>query len=205
MSGWFITFEGIDGCGKSTQASLLVNHLREKGLEVVHTREPGATTIGQQIRRIFLHSGNMEMGPVTEVLLMAADRADHVLQVVRPALARGATVVCERYVDSTEAYQGFGGQVPREAIRPLNEFATGGLLPDLTLLLDLDPIDAARRRDRDPDRLEAKDREFHKRVRDGYLAIAKENPHRVVMVDASGTTDEVHRRICEIVAGKLSP
>lgn len=197
MKGHLITLEGIDGSGKSTQAQRLVRVFEERGLPVVHTREPGGTELGREIRRLFLHSGGVEIGAVTESLLMAADRSDHVARVIRPALERGVSVISERFADSTEAYQGYGGSVPLEAIRALNAFATGGLEPAVTFLLDLDPDEALRRRSGRSDRMEAKAMAFHQRVRDGYLAIWRRHPERVVRIDASLPAPEVHRAIVE--------
>jgi len=195
VKGALITFEGIDACGKSTQASLLVRALEARGVPVVHTREPGGTELGREIRRLVLYSQRAEIPAVAEALLMAADRADHVERVVLPALRRGQVVVSERFADSTEAYQGYGGQVPLEVIRCLNAIATRGLEPTVTFLLDLDPEEAVRRRGGPADRLEARDRTYHQRVRQGYLEIQRRSPQRVVLVDASAPAEEVHRAI----------
>lgn len=195
MRGHLITFEGIDGSGKSTQAQWLARALEARGLPVVHTREPGGTELGREIRRLFLHFGGLEIAATTESLLMAADRSDHVARVIRPALQRGVCVISERYADSTEAYQGYGGSVPLEAIRSLNAFATGGLEPDVTFLLDLDPDEALRRRSDRTDRMEAKAMAFHRRVRDGYLEIWRRHPRRVVRIDAAMPAPEVHREV----------
>lgn len=195
MNGSFITFEGIDGCGKSTQARWLVSALRERGLSVVHTREPGGTELGREIRRLFLHFGRLEIGAATEALLMAADRSDHVERVIRPALVRGEIVISERYTDSTEAYQGYGGSMPIDAIQAINDVATQRLEPTLTFLLDLDPYEASRRRsDRSDhsDRMEAKAIAFHERVREGYLEIGRRHRDRIVLIDASLPAPEVH-------------
>lgn len=197
MRGNLITFEGIDGSGKSTQALWLVRAFEERGLPVVHTREPGGTELGREIRRLFLHQDGLEIGALTETLLMAADRSDHVRRVIRPALERGACVISERYVDSTEAYQGYGGSVPLETIRSINAFATGGLVPAVTFLLDLDPEVAVRRRSErvDADRMEAKALTFHHRVRRGYLEIWRRDPERVVRLDASLPAPQVHQAV----------
>lgn len=195
MSGMFITFEGIDACGKSTQALRLVEALRRRGDTVVHTREPGGTELGQRIRHLFLHIDGIDIDPATEALLMAADRAHHVKQVIAPALARGEIVISERYVDSTMAYQGYGGQLSLDAIRSINAFATGGLEPAITFLLDVDPVLAAKRRGGPLDRVEGKDLEFYHRVRQGFLAIQKANPERVVLLDGAAPVDAIHRVI----------
>lgn len=195
MSGVLITFEGIDGCGKTTQAGRLVRLLTERGLPALHTREPGGTRLGQEIRRLFLHADGGEIPPTAEALLMAADRADHVARVVRPALQRGEVVVCERFADSTEAYQGYGGDVPLDVVQRLNAIATGGLEPDVTFLLDIDPECASRRRDAPADRMEGKGLAFQARVREGYLEIQRREPQRVVLVDAAAPPDQVHRAI----------
>ena len=200
MKGFFITFEGIDGTGKSTQAARIKERLEAAGWRVVHTREPGGTALGRVIREQFLASGTVEIDPLTELLLMAADRAHHVATVIRPALERGEAVVCERYADSTEAYQGYGGGVPLEAVRRVNELATGGLAPHLTFLLDLDPAQAMRRWSRGPDRVESRGEAFYRRVREGYLRIAAEFPGRVRVIDASLPPEEVEARIVEHLA-----
>ncbi len=202
MAGLFITLEGIDGCGKSTQASLLCAYFRKMGRTVVHTREPGGTPLGSALRKIFLDRKGTDLTPRTEVLMMGADRADHVATVIRPALERGETVVCERYIDSTLAYQGFGrseGEAFLRTIRAINAFATEGLLPDVTILLDIDPNLAQSRRRRNPDRIEAKTRSYHRRVRSGYLSIAKAHPERVSIVDARKNPRRVHATIVELL------
>lgn len=195
MKGLFITLEGIDGSGKSTQAARLKERLEAAGWRVVHTREPGGTALGRVIREQFLASGAAEIDPITELLLMAADRAHHVETVIRPALERGEAVVCERYTDSTEAYQGYGGGVPLDAVRRVNELATGGLAPHLTFLLDLEPAQAVRRWSRGPDRVESRGEAFYRRVREGYLRIAEACPGRVRVIDASLPPGDVEARI----------
>lgn len=203
MTRLFITFEGIDGCGKTTQARLLVQVLQARGRPVVHTREPGGTPLGEGIRSLFLHPGGHELSAPTEILLMAADRADHVESLLRPALARGEVVVCERYVDSSLAYQGYGREADAatiQRIREINAFATGGLVPDITFLLDVAPQLARQRQSQEPDRIEARAMAFHQRVRQGYLCIAREEPHRVVVIDASPSPERVHEKIVEALA-----
>lgn len=197
MTGVFISFEGIDGSGKTTQAERLASLYRRRNVPCVHTREPGGTELGEEIRRLFLHFRRAEISPAVEALLMAADRADHVQRVILPALSRGEVVICERFADSTEAYQGYGGRLPLEVVRSLNKIATGGLEPAVTFLLDADPELAARRKLAPSDRMEEKSREFYARVRQGYLEIHRRNPRRVVLLDASLPADEVHRLIVD--------
>jgi len=202
--GVFITVEGIEGSGKSTQGRLLADYLRGTGLPVTETREPGGTAIGETIRRILLSPSSNEISTETELLLILACRADHVARVIKPALERGEVVISDRYADATFAYQGFGRKVRLERIRGLNEVATGGLLPDLTLILDLD-VDTglARVEERsvhgDTDRFERETLEFHRRVREGYREVASREPDRVKVVDADDDIEAVHERILAIV------
>lgn len=185
MKGLFITLEGIDGCGKSTQASLLADRIKELGCKVVHTFEPGGTELGRLVRSLFLQK-DAALDARTELFLMAADRSHHVAKVIRPALKRGAVVVCERYVDSSVAYQGYGGDIPVEDVLQVNELATQGLEPHITFLLDIDPKEVANRRARADDRMEAREADFHQRVRQGYLQLAKKYPRRIVKIDVAG-------------------
>ncbi len=196
MTGLFITLEGGDGAGKSTQAALLAGWLEQQGIEVVRTREPGGTPLGAALRELLLHGS--DVSPRAEAMLYAADRAQHVAEVVRPALARGAAVVQDRYIDSSLAYQGAGRPLEAEEIRGLSEWASEGLWPVLTVLLDVSPELAAERRaaagDR-ADRLEREAAEFHRRVRDGFLALAAAEPHRFLVLDAVLPVEELHRAI----------
>jgi dTMP kinase len=185
--GLFVTFAGGDGVGKTTQAALLDTWLSERGRTVVRTREPGGTEVGELIRDIVLHHRG-DIAPRAEALLYAADRAHHIATVVRPALERGEVVIQDRYLDSSVAYQGEGRQLQPTQIRDLSLWATGGLLPDLTVLLDLDHGVARGRLDADDkpfDRLEAEREEFHARVRERFLAIARAEPGRFLVLDAS--------------------
>ena len=191
--GLFITLEGGDGSGKTTQAELLGAWLAESGRTVVRTREPGGTEVGVEVREIVLHHRG-DISPRAEALLYAADRAHHVATVVRPALERGEGVIQDRYIDSSVAYQGVGRVLDPEAVRGLSEWATEGLAPDLTILLDLD-ADAARGRLDEArtryDRLESEASEFHDRVRAAYLALAEAEPGRFLVVDAARPVDEI--------------
>jgi len=205
VSGLFVTFEGGDGVGKTTQAALLEEWLRASGHAVVRTREPGGTEVGVLVRDIVLHHRG-EVSPRAEALLYAADRAHHVATVVRPALERGEVVIQDRYIDSSVAYQGVGRVLDPEAVRSLSEWATEGLAPDLTILLDLD-ADAARGRLDEArtryDRLEAEASEFHDRVRAAYLALAEAEPGRFLVVDAARPVDEIAGDIRDRVADLL--
>jgi dTMP kinase len=183
--GLLLAFEGGEGAGKSTQARLLAIWLRENGYDVLATHEPGATKVGMRLRALLLDTAHTGLSPWSEVMMYAADRAEHVSSVIEPALARGTIVVTDRYVDSTLAYQGGGRQLPLNAIRRVNELATGGLVPDLTFLLDLPPAEGLGRRARSADRLEAEPEQFHERVRATFLALARAEPDRYVVLDAT--------------------
>lgn len=193
----FLTLEGPDGSGKSTQARLLADHLREKGHHVLLTREPGGTPIGDQIRKVLMDLGNKGMTPAAEFLLFSASRAQIVRQVIRPHLDAGGTVVCDRFADSSLAYQGYGHRLPLAAVRAVNSLATGDLIPDLTFLLDIPPEEGLRRRREHGvwNRLDDYDLEFHRRVRDGYLELAKAEPTRWIVVDATKEEGEVWRQV----------
>ena len=215
--GKFITLEGLDGTGKSTQLRRLAAALREAGHTVVETREPGGTATGEKIRKVLLDSGTSELSPRAEMALMFASRAQHIAEVIEPALAHGSIVLCDRFTDSTEAYQGSGRKLGSEAVLELHRLVCGGLQPDLTILLDSDAtksLGRARRRNKrvsrqgtgsggDENRFEQETRAFFGRVRDGYLAIAKREPGRVMVVDARGTPGQTHQRIVDIVRRKL--
>ncbi len=201
----FITLEGPDGSGKSTQAGLLVNFLRQRGSSVLATREPGGTAIGDQVRSVLSNLENTAMHPRTEILLFQASRAQLVEQVIRPQLARRGIVVCDRYADSTLAYQGYGHQVDMARLRAIVEFATGGLKPDLTLLLDIDVEEGLRRRTKSGEwnRLDAYDLAFHQRVRQGYFQLAQDEPQRWVKIDAAQPPVMVQADIQKVVLERL--
>ena len=194
--GVFITLEGADGCGKSTQAELLAGALEATGRELVRLREPGGTAISEKVRAILLDPANAEMVPECELLLYEASRAQLTRQVIEPALARGAVVLCDRYYDSTYAYQAGGRALDDALVRRANELGSCGLAPDRTLVLDLDPSLAyARATAGGADRMEAEGLAFQERVRAAYLRLAAEEPERVRVVDASGEKDEVAARV----------
>lgn len=203
--GLFVTFEGGDGAGKTTQATLLEQWLRTRGRDVVRTREPGGTEVGLRIREIVLHHRG-HIDPRAEALLYAADRAHHIATHVRPAVARGDVVIQDRYLDSSVAYQGAGRVLDADDVRALSLWATDGMLPDLTVLLDLDPAAARLRLDADDkpfDRLEAEKEEFHARVRAGFLALAAAEPDRFLVLDAREAPDGLAARVREAVAARL--
>jgi dTMP kinase len=194
MTGLFITFEGPDGCGKSTQIAPLADYLRSKGRKVYTTREPGGTEISDQVRQIIMAMKNTSMHPRTELLLFLSARAQLVEEIIRPRLAAGEIVISDRYGDSTLAYQGYGHGVDRDVIRNLLAFATGGLKPDLTLLLDVDAETGLRRRQTgggEWNRLDANKLAYHERVRQGYLQLAREEPARWVIIDACQSPERV--------------
>jgi dTMP kinase len=201
----FITFEGMEGCGKSTQAKLLARAL---GPDVVLTQEPGGTAIGRGIRQLLLDPANRAMSPEAEVLLFFADRAQHVAEVIRPALKAGKIVISTRYVDTSLAYQGYGRGLDLDLIRSVAVLATGGLRPDLTLFFDL-PLEVGlarvgRRGVRD--RLESEVREFHERVRNGYLELSAAEPDRWIRIDANGSESDVEERTRAAVGARgLAP
>jgi dTMP kinase len=199
--GWFITIEGPEGSGKTTQAASLVDHLARLGLDVHLTREPGGTWLGERVREVLLArtGSTAPTDPLTDALLFNAARRQLVSEVIRPAIGAGRTVVCARFADSTLAYQGFGAGVPLERLRELEAAATDGLKPDLTILLDLPVEDGlARKAPGDVTRFEAEfDLAFHRRVRDGFLALATAEPGRFASVDAAGPADDVARAVTE--------
>lgn len=199
MVGRFIALEGGEGCGKTTQAQLLADHLGAR-----LTREPGGTPAGERLRDIVLDPATGELDFRAEVLLIAAARADHVARVIRPALEEGEDVVTDRYVASSLAYQGHGRQLGVEDVARINEWATGGLKPDLTILIDVPEEVAAQRMDTVLDRLEAVGDGFHGRVADGYRALAAADPAGWAVIDGAGTVDEVFARVLTAVQDRLS-
>lgn len=194
----FISFEGVDGAGKSTQLQLLREYLAEKGVDCVFTREPGGTPIAEKIRQLILDPANTGMSVITEAFLYAASRCEHVNSVIRPALLAGKVVVSDRYVDASLVYQGLAGGLPVEFLAQINEMATGALKPHRTIVLDLSPEAAAARRagaGTEADRMEQKDVWFHEQVRQGYIDLAQAEPRRVKLVDASGSVEAVQTQI----------
>lgn len=205
MTGLFISFEGIDGVGKSTQADLLESWLTEQNKDVVRTLEPGGTDVGVEIRKILLHHKG-DLAPRAEAALFAADRAHHVASKIRPALEQGKIVITDRYFDSSVAYQGAGRDLSRTEVRDLSLWAVGGLLPDLTVLLDLPAEQARARRNTsgtEPDRLEKEKTEFFETVRSAYLDLANAEPERFLVVDASVTVEKMQEIIRKRVAGLI--
>lgn len=215
--GRFITFEGLDGCGKSTQLAKLAAVLTAQGLSVAVTREPGGTPTGEKVRQLLLDTKTSSLTPLAELALMFAARAQHIAEVIQPALAEGKVVLCDRFTDSTEAYQGGGRKLGSEPVLALHRVLCGSLWPELTILMDSDvaaSVDRARRRNRshsaksgrgggDENRFEQESRAFFGRVRSAYLAIAAREPQRMVVIDARGTPNETHRQIVEVVRRKL--
>ena len=200
-NGLFITLEGGDGVGKTTQQALLSERLRQEGYACLCTREPGDTALGKMLRDLLLYRD--PLARVTELLLYAADRAEHVSKVITPALEAGQVVVCDRFTDSTLAYQGYGRRLDLEKIRQLNHLATGGLQPHLTLWLDL-PLEVGLARARSRDRIEREHLEFHRRVHQGFQALAAAEPQRIIRIDAHGSKTEVADRIWSAVSRVLS-
>jgi dTMP kinase len=209
-NGFFLTFEGIEGSGKTTQVQKLAKLLREPGsVSVCLTKEPGGTPLANRIRAILLDPEEDGMDPVTEVLLYAASRRQHTMEVIRPALDGGAIVLCDRFTDATLAYQGFGRTLNLDRLRALNDWATERTYPDLTLIYDLAEsigLDRARARNdasealRGESRIEGEDLRFHRRVREGYLSLAAAEPRRYAVIDANGTIDEVFERTLSVLA-----
>ncbi len=211
--GKFLTFEGLDGCGKSTQMELLAEVLRRDGLDVTTTREPGGTPTGEKIRSVILDSKTRSLAPMAELMLMFAARAQHIAEVVRPALEAGRFVLCDRFTDSSEAYQGGGRQMGSELILTMHQVVCGDLMPDMTILMDSDPeasVARARRRNKansvggvDENRFEKESREFFERVHAAYNAIAARDATRVVKVDARRPKDVVHPDIVAVTRKRM--
>jgi dTMP kinase len=204
LAGKFITFEGIDGSGKSTQLRMLVSYLRQKGTDIVSTQEPGGTPLGKRLRAAFLETEEV-VAPISELLLFAADRAQHVELLIKPSLEEGRLVISDRYADATFAYQGAGRGFDETVVNEVIQLATGGLKPHLTLFFDI-TVDTAIRRmnehkgdERVQNRMDRETTEFYDRVRAAYLGIAKLEPARFRIIDANGSIDEVHRQVLDIV------
>lgn len=209
--GFFVTFEGIEGCGKTTQVSLAARWLAGQGREICQTREPGGTEIGSQIRKILLSDRTSGLLPLSEALLYMADRVQHVQQVISPALQRGQIVLCDRYHDSTVAYQGYARGISLELLDAIRQHSGTILEPDLTLLFDLDPETGLDRsfqklaaQQIDEARFEKETLEFHGRVREGFLTLLKQNTHRMIMIDASKSIDAVHRQVIDCLTERLN-
>ncbi len=200
MKGIFISLEGIEGTGKSTQAGLLAEYLKGKGFSVVQTAEPGGTPISLQIRELLLSTENTDMTPLTELLLYNAARSQHIAQIIMPALEHEEVVITDRFSDSTAAYQGHGRGIDLQLIDSLDSIATDRLRPHLTILLDID-VQTGLRRNRSAnkrDRIELEDLAFHERVRKGFIGIASKEPQRIKIIECSGSIETVHRKVVEV-------
>lgn len=194
----FITFEGADGCGKTTQIELINKYLQEKGYKTLVTREPGAKGLGEKLREILLNYEG-EVSPNCESFLFLADRAQHVDCIIKPALKNNTIVLCDRHTDSTIAYQGYGRQLDIQEIKKLNDIAVNGLKPDLTIVFDIDVETSMQRVGKTKDRMESAGMEFFNRVRNGYLAIAKDEPNRVKVINSADTIENIHTKVVELV------
>jgi dTMP kinase len=201
MKGIFITIEGGDGSGKSTQIDMLMSYFNEHGFDVLLTREPGGTPISEKIREVILDSNNMEMANMTEVLLYAAARAQHVAEFIKPNIEQGKVVICDRFVDSSVVYQGYARGVGIDAVETINSYATLGLLPDLTILLDLPPdLGLSRKKNQQAlDRLELASDAFHIKVNEGYRLLAKRHQSRILTVDATNSIETIHQIVLEAI------
>jgi dTMP kinase len=193
--GKFITFEGSEGCGKSTQSKLLLEHLKAQGLSAKLIREPGGVAISEKVRAILLDKGNTAMNRECETLLYMASRAQLVEEVIIPELTLGTVLLCDRFLDSTLAYQGYGCGVDIQTIKTIGLFATKGIEPDLSFLLDLDTEEGLRRHGRERDRIEMRSMEYHNKVRQGYLMIAREEPDRIVVIDGSLPKEKIFETV----------
>lgn len=203
--GLFITFEGPEGCGKSTQSRMFYDYLCAQGYKCIYTREPGGTRLGEKIRQVLLHSGDITISALAELFLFEAARAQIAREVISPGLEKGKIVICDRFGDATVAYQGYAGKAASiETIKKLNMTAAAGLKPDLTILLDVDTITGLRRaRKKGIDRMEAKDTAYHKRVRMGYLDLAKREPGRIKVVKAEADLNKTQENIRKLIEGLL--
>lgn len=195
-NGLFITFEGPEGCGKSTHSRLVHDYLKKRSFDCVHTREPGGTGLGEKIRQILLHSDGVDISDLAELFLFEAARSQIVAKLIRPNLAKGRIVICDRFSDATICYQGYGGKVPLDVIRKLDAVATEGLKPDLTILLDIGTMAGLKRaKSKGVDRMEKKDIAYHKRVRAGYLELARKEPRRIKVVKVLGPIGETQKAV----------
>ena len=197
--GVFITFEGADGCGKTTQIELLKKYLDEKNIKNIQTREPGATELGVELRKILLHYEE-PVSDVAETFLYLADRAQHTEFEIKPMLDDGYIILCDRFIDSTVSYQGYARKQDINQIKKLNEIATKGLKPDLTIVFDIESTIAQKRLQGEKDRLEKEGLEFHKALRFGYLELAKEEPNRIKVINANDTIENIHKKVIELIS-----
>ena len=197
--GVFITFEGADGCGKTTQIELLKKYLDEKNIKNIQTREPGATELGVELRKILLHY-EKPVSDVAETFLYLADRAQHTEFEIKPMLDDGYIILCDRFIDSTVSYQGYARKQDINQIKKLNEIATKGLKPDLTIVFDIESEVAQKRLQGEKDRLEKEGLEFHKALRFGYLELAKEEPNRIKVINANDTIENIHKKVIELIS-----
>ena len=197
-SGLFITFEGADGCGKTTQIELLNKYLLKKGFETLLTREPGAKGLGVKLREILLNYDG-DVSPNCESFLFLADRAQHIDCIIKPAIKEGKIILCDRHIDSTVAYQGYGRGLDINKINMLNDIATSGLKPDLTIVFDIDVETSMKRVGKEKDRMESAGNDFFNKVRNGYLEIAKQEPKRVKVINSSDSIDNIHKQVIELL------
>lgn len=210
MRGLFITFEGPEGCGKSTHSKLACEYLKNKGYDCVYAREPGGTGMGEEIRQVLLHSDGIEISDLAELFLFEAARSQIVAELIKPSLAKKKIVICDRFSDATFSYQGYGGGVPLESIKALDRVATAGVKPDATILLDIDTgTGLARAKSKGADRMEAKDIAYHKRVRSGYLKLAEADPSRIKVIKVTGSIDDtqslVRREVDRVIQRHSRP
>ncbi len=203
--GFLISFEGTDGCGKSTQIKLLAEYLKKMGREIVISREPGGCRVGEKIRKILLSAENSEISPMCELFLYEAARAQHMHEIIEPALKKGKIVILDRFIDSTFAYQGFGRELGEECVDVFNKFAINNIYPDITLMLELPPEKAFKRKGGNDsgDRMEMAGEPFYERVREGFKRAVEKYPNRIVKINVEGSCDETHRKICNIICNCL--
>ncbi len=204
MKGYFITFEGVEGAGKSTQAKLLYQYLIDKGKDAILTKEPGGTKTGQKIRQILLEKTDEIFPPVAELMLYEADRNFHIHNLIKPSLQQGKYIICDRFTDSTLAYQGYARGLNINLIKQLNEIATEGIKPNITFLIDI-PVEEGLKRIkqiRQADRIEDEDIQFHKRLREGFLKIAENEKDRIVVLDGLETPDNIFKKVIEILKNR---